>query len=508
MSNVHSRPPFRVVAVFAVLGALGSIAQSQPPPSVEDLLSQVTGDSPPLRGATKPDGSRYTTSAARYADSKVASAPRTVAKLAGRPIPSWLHLSSEKYESTSLAEIPQVGLKPASTSKEFREAFVKIYDMHAKGSDAFLHDLVQDRPELAGLPFLMGDACKLSAAQAGALRNSGASLRNALDPLRFRDELDPKSKNSPTNVIWTLLNDNRQPSLPSQPAKAREANTPAAALPALMQILAVEAPEYRDMIALSLQSRPIGDDASIAALVRLAIFDPDPKVRATASCGLRCEPMEKWAPKLLEGFRYPWPIVAERTAEALVAIDRPDVLPRVVDLLDQPDPAMPFERQEGDKKVLAVREVVKLNHHQSCVVCHATAARQDFRTLSGLVARVPDPEQAMPPMNSRLYYDSRAEEVVRADETYLRQDFSVMREVADSGKWPKMQRFDYVVRARTLTPDQADAIRNAPPPLDGEVVSPHRRAVLFALSKLTSTYVGASADDWRPVIERRLAKER
>src|SRR5262249_31438028 len=61
---------------------------------------------------------------------------------------------------------------------------------------------------------------------------------------------------------------------------------------------------------------------------------------------------------------------------------------------------------------------------------------------------VPMPGEDPPP----LYYQSRTGLFVRADITFLRQDFSVIQPVANSGKWPGNQRFDYLVRTRAATP--------------------------------------------------------
>ena len=79
-----------------------------------------------------------------------------------------------------------------------------------------------------------------------------------------------------------------------------------AALPAMMQILAVEKPDLRIALVDRLQSRP-ADDATIAALVRLAIFDPDAGVRTAAVDALGRLPFSRYGAKLLDGLRHPWP---------------------------------------------------------------------------------------------------------------------------------------------------------------------------------------------------------
>src|SRR5262249_42339003 len=79
---------------------------------------------------------------------------------------------------------------------------------------------------------------------------------------------------------------------------------------------------------------------------------------------------------------------------------------------------------------------------------------------------------------------------VRADVTYLRQDFSVLQSVENESKWPKQQRYDYVVRVRPPTLDEQAEFeirqKTAEP-------SAQQRAVRYALHELQS---GSSAERW------------
>jgi hypothetical protein len=73
--------------------------------------------------------------------------------------------------------------------------------------------------------------------------------------------------------------------------------------------------------------------------------------------------------------------------------------------------------------------------------------------------------------------------MVRADVTYLRQDFSVAF-VRERGHLPRdSQRIDYVVRTRPATPEEISAEKQA---TDKPLQYPQRDAVLFALQKLES----------------------
>jgi DNA-binding transcriptional MerR regulator len=91
--------------------------------------------------------------------------------------------------------------------------------------------------------------------------------------------------------------------------------------------------------------------------------------------------------------------------------------------------------------------------------------------------------------------------LVRADITYLRQDFSLSQKVADAAPWPEMQRFDYLVRSRTLTEQQAAAYQAEFAKIT--TPSPYRQAALAALRHLTDLDAGVTAAAWREVLEGR-----
>src|SRR5262249_51471202 len=138
-----------------------------------------------------------------------------------------------------------------------------------------------------------------------------------------------------------------------------------------------------------------------------------------------------------------------------------------------------------------VREVVRVNHLRNCLLCHAPSTdRRD--PLRGVV---PTPGEPLP----QVYYSSRKGDFVRADVTYLRQDFSVTECVAKPGKWPQWQRFDYLVRTRELTADELAAHRKKPPK-SLFASYPQRNVVLFALRELTGLNAGEESADWQEVL--------
>ncbi len=201
--------------------------------------------------------------------------------------------------------------------------------------------------------------------------------------------------------------------------------------------------------------------------------------------------------------------MAGQAAHALVELRHTDAVPALVELLAQPDPCAPFEKTVAGKQVTMVRELVRLNHHRNCLLCHAPATnerdpkakedrfRRDVELVLGLV---PAPGEPLPPSFSEEYYGERrmfaSGTVVRADVTYLRQDFSVMQPVKEHKQfnWPQMQRFDFLVRTRPATPDEIKSWQKRQK--DG-VLSEHHEAALFALRRLSTEDLGPNPAAWR-----------
>jgi HEAT repeat protein len=228
-----------------------------------------------------------------------------------------------------------------------------------------------------------------------------------------------------------------------------------------------------------------GEMAS-AALAQRAVFDLSAEVREAAVQALRERPGEEYRPVLLAALRYPWAPMADHAAEALVNLDNRKAVPYLVGLLDQPDPLAPV--QGGEKKQWVAPQLVRVNHLQNCLLCHAPSFDRD------------DPVQGLGPERDRplpeAYYGQKTGTFVRADVTYLKQDFSVVQPVADPGKWPRLQRFDYLVRKRELNAEEA-ARRTQ----DRPTSYPQREAVLWALRELTGEDVGDQSEDWQQFVQ-------
>ena len=143
--------------------------------------------------------------------------------------------------------------------------------------------------------------------------------------------------------------------------------------------------------------------------------------------------------------------------------------------------------------------MVKVNHHKNCLLCHAPS---DVNTMPGGVnAVVPTPGESFPtPTPGNPYGSQPSEVMVRADITYLRQDFSVMQHVANAAPWPEMQRFDYMVRTRVLTQEEAATHAKAAAPTE---LSPHHKATIAALERLTGKHnVAPTAAAWAEAVKK------
>lgn len=227
-----------------------------------------------------------------------------------------------------------------------------------------------------------------------------------------------------------------------------------------------------------------------SALANRALFDISSDIREFAVETLRERPPQEWRPQLLQGLRYPLPAVAEHAAEALVHLADREAARMLVDLLDNPDPAAPVLNKE-EKWVRA--EVVRVNHMRNCLLCHAPS----FDSKDVVRGRVPEIGKPIP----EEYYASHDGDFVRADIVYLKQDFSVMQPVADHSPWPKMQRFDYLVRMTPLSEEELAEREALAKDAKESATYPQREAVLFALRELTGMDVGNTSAAWLQVVE-------
>jgi hypothetical protein len=255
------------------------------------------------------------------------------------------------------------------------------------------------------------------------------------------------------------------------------------AVPALTQIMQAESTEVRLMLVETLGAIR-GEEAS-AALARRALFDLSPGVREAAILALVGRPRPEYTPTLIAGLRYPWPAAADHAAEAVVALKRTELVLELVNFLKEPDPALPVKTENG----YSVKEVVQINHLCNCVLCHAPSFAETDRIRGRVVLPGEIPQRVM-------YYQDRTGTFVRADLTYLRQDFSVLQPVAKPDKWPDIQRYDYLVRIRPLSAAEQAAFEKVQKQNPVPGCYPQQDSVLFALRELTGKNHGSTYEEW------------
>jgi hypothetical protein len=413
----------------------------------------------------------------------------------------------QAVQDAALLLVPELRLEEGKKGslKEIAELARLIHEQNQTAPDGFLTKLCAERPDLAGLPFLRGKSCQLDSRARTQLSESARRVRGTLELTqpwaRHPPSLDTRAHSLPppnSALFWEKLELGaiQATGLPSARNSAiyLPEDRKLALLPALLQILA---PEYavfrRDLVA---HYRTVKGAPMTQVLVRLALYDPNRDVRLDAVEALRYRQREEYGDELVQALRYPWPAVAYRAAEAAIELQRSDLVPKFVDFLGQPDPSAPFQKEIDGKGVWQVRELVRLNHHRNCLLCHAPAGAQPDR--NDVLGVVPSLDRSLPDPASMAYYSARrGETVVRASVTYLRQDFSLLQSVADAEPWPELQRFDFLVRTRTLSAAEEQACKKETGTREHKPISEQHQAALLALRVLTGNNLGPDAAPWR-----------
>jgi hypothetical protein len=255
------------------------------------------------------------------------------------------------------------------------------------------------------------------------------------------------------------------------------------ALATLLQMLQVEDEVIRLLLVREMARSKVKGTGVVLAM--RALTDTSPKVRQAAVAALKKRPASEYQRILLQGFTYPWPPIADHAAKAMATLELKDAVPQLVKLLDMPDPARPVYHPKARK--WAVREMVRLNHMRNCLLCHPPATSMTDGLVQGAVPIIGQPL----PLGG---YAAGNGNSVRADTTFLRQDFSLCLPVKDAAPWPDEQRFDFVVRQRVVPMDkEADA--NPP-----SASFPQREALTYTLRKLTGKDAGDSRQKWETML--------
>ena len=343
------------------------------------------------------------------------------------------------------------------------------------------------RPDLAGLPLAMGEDCRSNLSQSITMSSISSKLGRVLsqfDAFGSRPfEQVKRRENSIRAAVHSSLLSGQEIIFDRDQA-----------FQTLEQMLQVDTYEIRMNLVNDLKNH--GTAAAVRMLVDRAKFDFDPRVRSAAIKAIKelnQGDTESVRNQLMEGFDYPWHIVAEHSAEALAAFNDKQTLPELLAQLEKSDPRLPIQR---DGKLIQ-RKLVAVNHLKNCLLCHAPANQAD----SLGVAVVPSWDRPMP---AKYYSGNSTRGFVRADVTYLKQDFSVMQEVEDAAPWPTRQRFDYVVQERTIDAMEAEQVTAELSKLPNR----NRNSVLFALRQITGKT--APVDDykaWSKIVANALAGE-
>lgn len=415
--------------------------------------------------------------------------------------------------SDDLTKVPDADFQamPADKSNHFKmtertaHQFAKINHLNAKKTDGFMVELLESRPDLAGLPFAMGDDCRSSSDRLkmftlaiGTVQQAMASSRNTPNqvvPAQFAQAgtVSPTVGTQPFWSVYPKLCENED----AQQPKADKDHVTIARIAALMQMLAVEPTDIRLGLVKYLTGVPHVE--ATRALARLAIFSVEDEVQAAAVDALKVRREKDYTDILLKGLRYPWPAVAKRSASAIARMERNDLLPELLTMLDEGDPRLPQLKREGWRGVTVVREVVKVNHLRNCAMCHTPVGSGVVPAL--LTVQVPIEGQAIGDgSNSGYGRSSTPELMIRVDVTYLRQDFSVLLAVGDAHPWPDMQRFDFLVRERKVTTEEAALYREKLTPKEEGVLSPYHKAALAALRQMTGKDTAPTAEAWRKLL--------
>jgi hypothetical protein len=322
---------------------------------------------------------------------------------------------------------------------------------------------VAGRPDLAGLPFHFGRDAMLDPKTAKKMDVLSKEFRQIVRS-NSKSARDPRPDIKDLHA--TLIG---AKTVGSGKVDPKQWATPES-VQCLQQMLQAENGEFRRMTCELLSGIDIPE--ATEALVKWAVFDTYSVNRAAAVDALRKRDQKEVTRLLARYIRYPWARVVEHAAEALVALNCQEVIPQLIAAYDQPEPSAPFRMELPNQSSGTFRlEVVRVNHARNCVTCHA----QSFQVKDLARAAVPNPEQPLPPSLTPAYY-SGSNEFVRADVTYLRQDFSVVQPVANPGKWSALQRYDYFV---SVVRD-SDRLGDVP----ASYVE-YRRAIRFAIVELS-----------------------
>jgi HEAT repeat protein len=410
--------------------------------------------------------------------------------------PVALDTLTEQELRERLTTAPEVGLTPAELPPLVNSWAANFaMDFETRGDVSFGPAvLLRARPDLTALPIRYGRACRIGGKSATELQRLSKRLHGLLD---LTDPADFQGRRADPAVLRQVLRDEH---LGRKPLWLRPE-----AVPTLMQLLMPEGESLRALL-IELLSEIDGRPATVA-LAQRAVFDLSANVRRQAVDALTRRSLSDARPTFIDALRYPWAPPAEHAAETLVALADRGSVPYLVTLLKEPTPVAPFP---VNKERWAMREVVALRHINNCLTCHPPTFSPG-EPVPGAVPNVSITQfvrgsagpgsgggggggaygggggassagRGMTRLDLPVF--------IRADVTYLRQDFSVQQSVPLQAA---PLRFDYMVRTRLLTSKEMRTVRGL---TDNLATYPQREAVLHALRELTGQDAGPTTAAW------------
>jgi hypothetical protein len=394
------------------------------------------------------------------------------------------------YTGDDLTEVPELRFE-AAPDKALTGAQWQALKAHhvaaalhlnAKETDGYLKAMLKSRADLKGLPFAMGDSCRQKGFQAIAFKQQATLVK----PL------------SPEQVSASFVSARTRLKGINRADKEKAEQSIQAHIAAVRQIGGGFDEKKHVSTARYFTSVPRVE--ATRELARIAVFSPSEEAREEAIEALSIRREADYTPILAEALKYPWPQVARNATAAIAKLGRKDMLPNLVAMLDQADPRAPYVEKVDGKKTLVARELVRVNHFHNCMLCHAPA-QQDARSKDLFLAEMPIPNQPMSPSRGYGTIRPRSNLIVRVDVTYLRQDFSLVQAVKPDRFWPAQQRFDFLVRKRELTGEEADDLWKRVTPRRKGDLTPYQKAAHAALRELTGLKLEAKASAWRDAIK-------
>jgi hypothetical protein len=388
------------------------------------------------------------------------------------------------HEFARVAEVavddPIAATNPHQAKQRIADLVNRIKEDNKVKQDNFLIARMQERKELRGMPFVMGGACRTDQGRATLFQAAVEAVRHGMDQDVARATASP-DESAP---FWSTFQ--------SQPNNGG-VNTPAG-VAALTQILGPERSALRTSMVTRLSNS--NEETATRTIAKAAVFDASPEVRLAAIKALKRRPVEQYTDILMHGVRYPLAAVTKQAAQAIIALDRKDLVPQLVNFLGEAAPGDP----EAVEDKICLREVVRINHHRNCLLCHPPAGTGEPNEVPGVI---PIPGESFPSSPSQAYGSAQfsGDPMVRADTTYLRQDFSVRMPVENAAPWPEMQRFDFLVRTRVVEGKELAALQQRIAERPAGVRSENHLAAARALQELTGhDNVPATKEAWQRVL--------